>query len=121
MVQNANGQAATAIAPDHGSNIPQQETKMNTSEHSTGPAAAPAPKELEQLFETGLDKAARLASILETLLGNALEKDVSSIVGPLGNQCYNIIQHERENLFFVAYQISDEIAKVQSAFEEAAR
>jgi hypothetical protein len=37
--QKAKGPAATAIAPDHGSNIPQEETKMNEATNTTGRSA----------------------------------------------------------------------------------
>jgi hypothetical protein len=55
MTQKAKGQAATAIAPDHGSNIPREETKMNSTEHSIGQAVAPEPLlQTIRLYQRGL-------------------------------------------------------------------
>jgi hypothetical protein len=53
MTQNEDGSATAPTVPSHGSNIPNEETKMNTTEDSTGPAAAPVPTidDLHREFE----------------------------------------------------------------------
>jgi hypothetical protein len=43
MTQNEKGPAASGIACQAGSTISSEETKMNSTEDSTGPAAAPVP------------------------------------------------------------------------------
>jgi hypothetical protein len=53
MTQNEKGPAASGIACQAGSTISSEETKMNSTEDSTGPAAAPVPTidDLHREFE----------------------------------------------------------------------
>ena len=60
-LQTTKDPAATAIAPGHGSNIPKQETKMNSQDISTRPASPPVP------FHNPIDEVHRAKSIVLTV------------------------------------------------------
>lgn len=68
-LQNENGPAEAATSPSHGSINPQQDTKMNSTDDSTGPAIAPDPSAIRGI---GI-RAFELISLLETIAEKSSE------------------------------------------------
>ena len=91
---------------------------MNTTVPAGG-EAMPAPQNIAGIFETPVNDAERMASILATLLEASLEKDMVSVSGRVGENSYHIIKDEVENILWSVYKLQDYIRAIDRAVERA--
>jgi hypothetical protein len=119
VLQNAEGPARIAVLPSRGSTNPSKEKIMNSTKATIGSAEAPAPLDLSAIFETHIDDAQRMASILATLLEAVLKKDMSDVIGGQGKNSYFINTCDVSDMLFSIYKIQDFVGNINTAFLEA--
>jgi hypothetical protein len=85
---------------------------------AAGEAMSEKPKSIADLFEGPIDDARRMASILATLLEEALGKDLSEYSRP---DCYYITSQQREDIMFSIYKVQGYVQQTGAAMEEATR
>jgi hypothetical protein len=85
---------------------------------AAGEAVAEKPKSITDLFEGPIDDARRMASILVTLVEEALDKDMSEYNRP---SCYYLTDQQKDDILFAVFKVQAYVQQTWAAMEEAIR
>jgi Na+/phosphate symporter len=122
-LQKAKGPAEAATSPSHGSNIPQQETKMNSNVDSTRAAAAPVPVQRDEVAVANamreLENAIREVMHMSDIAANAFEEIGMKIAEDASSVTYRYTHHSIDQFAFLINNVAIRCSNLHLSFDAA--